>query len=60
MGYNTSMNNQDVIKLARLAGQLADRFEKIGLGEDGKLDPDDKKLAESVRKQIDKVLTIRP
>ena len=50
MGYDTSMNNQDVIKLARLAGQLADRFEKIGLGEDGKLDPDDKKLAESVRK----------
>jgi hypothetical protein len=46
-----------VITLTRLAEQLADRFEKVGLGEDGALDPDDKKLLTKVRSQVEKVRT---
>lgn len=47
----------DVVSLTRLVAQLADRFERLAPGEDGVIDPDDKKLVATVRKQLDKVLT---
>jgi hypothetical protein len=49
--------SNDVITLARFSGDLADRFEKLGLDEEGAMDPTDKKLLDRVRKQIDKVLS---
>lgn len=49
--------SQDVIKLCRLALQLANRFERLGVDEEGNMDPRDKKLMESVIKQGHKVLS---
>lgn len=45
------------VKLALLTKQLADRFERLGLDEEGHMDPEDKKLLADVREQADKVLT---
>lgn len=45
------------ITLTRLATQIADRFERLGVDEEGKMDSDDKKLLAAVRKQVDAVLT---
>lgn len=44
-----------VAKLGRLASQLADRFERIGLDFDGNMDPADEKLLNRIRKQIEDV-----
>lgn len=47
----------EVITLTRPVSKLADRFERLGVDEEGKMDPDDKKLVAKVRKQLDLVLT---
>jgi hypothetical protein len=52
---NASFSSQSVLTLTRLASELANRFERIGLDEAGVMDPDDMKLLERVRKQIQKV-----
>ena len=52
---NASFSSQSVVTLTRLTAQLADRFERLGLDEAGAMDPEDKKLLERVRKQIQKV-----
>jgi hypothetical protein len=52
---NASFSSQSILTLTRLATELADRFERLAPGEDGNIDPDDKKLLERVRKQIQKV-----
>jgi hypothetical protein len=49
--------SSSVITLTRLVGQLADRFERLGLDEEGNMDTADKQLLAKVRKQIDVVLT---
>ncbi len=46
-----------VITLTRLAEKLANRFERVGLGEDGSLDPTDKALLAKIRNQVEKVRT---
>jgi hypothetical protein len=51
------VNTQSVLKLARLAQEMADRLEKIGVDADGVLDPIDVSRIREIRKQIDKVLT---
>lgn len=50
-----TFSSQSVLALTRLAAQLADRFERLGVDEMGNMDADDKKLLERVRKQIQKV-----
>jgi len=52
---NSPFDSQSVLTLTRLATELANRFERIGLDEAGAMDPADKKLLERVRKQIQKV-----
>ncbi len=52
---NSPFDSQIVLTLTRLATELANRFERIGLDEAGAMDPADKKLLERVRKQIQKV-----
>ena len=39
-------------KLIRVAAQLADRFERVGLDEAGHMDKADKRLLDRVRKAI--------
>lgn len=52
---SASFSSQSVLTLTRLATQLADRFERLAPGEDGNIDPDDRKLLKKVRDQIQKV-----
>jgi hypothetical protein len=52
---NAPFNSQTVLTLTRLTTQLADRFERLGVDENGDMDTDDKKLLDRVRKQIQKV-----
>lgn len=46
----------DIIKLTRISVELADRFERIGLDENGNMDTNDKRLLRRVRVQIANVL----
>lgn len=48
--------SMSTVTFVRLSMKLADRFERIGLDEDGNMDPDDKRLLKSVRNQANKVL----
>src|SRR5277367_351535 len=45
-----------IVALVRLARQLADRFERLGVDQQGVMDPDDKKLLNAVREQTKTVL----
>jgi hypothetical protein len=44
------------VALVRLTRQLADRFERLGVDEQGVMDPEDKKLLDAVREQTKTVL----
>jgi hypothetical protein len=49
--------SQSTVTLCRYVIEIANRLEKIGIGHDGALDPDDEKLIKRVRAQADKVLS---
>lgn len=49
-------NYRSVVVLRRLALELANRFEKLAVDEEGVMDLSDKNLMDRVRKQADKVL----
>ena len=47
---------QSALALARIAKDLADRFERLCLDEEGNMDLSDRKLLSKVREQTEKVL----
>jgi hypothetical protein len=51
------MNTNAVLKLARLAQEMATRLERIGVDADGAPDPADMKRIEEIRPQPDLVMT---